>query len=600
MRGRFIGLFGLLVFLVACQGGGPPPGDTDRPRVYEVVGVPDPDRLLALAEALGLKGVAVDADGGLRYDDPRGVLRLPTQPLGQQPNPEDGGDATLERFDFDALGARQAIDEKTARERFMTALTQSGLAPEGEALAGEVRFLAADLQGTTRAEAVLGVEVSFQLALDGLPLVGPGAQVQALFETETVPTQLLYLFREVKPGPRVALLSREEAALRARGLLGLPRGLDLGKLSEPELVYYAPPLSRTGVRRIYPHYLYALVEEVAGEEVPRRRVLVPAFEGSPKVTIEHRVEAGKIVAVARVQGGTPPYRYLWTSSNGALSEEQAGKGPELIYSVEQLDGPEVLSVWVEDAEGLSAGDSVLIELSGDGAKPLVGGVVDAGSEWIGSCAGLPRAAANARGFVVTMRLAGAQIRFNYGESAAWERDFKDTGDAGVVDNADLVFYTGHANAHGFEFCSQQDDRFLRYDETRWGDGDLEWLVIAACGPLQRSAPGGAWWERWGPAFQGLHLLLGYATVTFDNTEEGLIFATVATGFPFPSLARTMREAWVRAAKETQGPEEIWSVMGVYGKNGETNYNDYFHGRGPVGPDIKGSDLGGWWIVWGPS
>jgi len=600
MRGRFIGLFGLLVFLAACQGGGPPPGDTNRPRVYEVVGVPEPDRLLALAEALGLKGVAVDADGGLRYDDPRGVLRLPTQPLGQQPNPEDGGDATLERFDFDALGARQAIDEKTARERFMTALTQSGLAPEGEALSGEVRFLAADLQGATRAEAVLGVEVSFKLALDGLPLVGPGAQVQALFETESVPTQLFYLFRELKPGPRVALLSREEAALRARGLLGLPRGLDLGKLSEPELVYYAPPLSRTGVRRIYPHYLYALVEEVAGEEVPRRRVLVPAFEGAPKVTIEHRVEAGKIVAVARVQGGTPPYRYLWTSSSGALSEEQAGKGPELIYSAEQLDGPEVLSVWVEDAEGLSAGDSVLIELSGDGAKPLVGGVVDAGSEWIGSCAGLPRAAANARGFVVTMRLAGAQIRFNYGESAAWERDFKDASDAGVVDNADLVFYTGHANAHGFEFCSQQDDRFLRYDEARWGDGDLEWLVIAACGPLQRSAPGGAWWKRWGPAFQGLHLLLGYATVTFDNTEEGLIFAAGATGFPFPSLARTVREAWVRAAKETQGPEEIWSVMGVYGKNGETNYNDYFHGRGPVGPDIKGSDLGGWWIVWGPS
>ena len=58
----------------------------------------------------------------------------------------------------------------------------------------------------------------------------------------------------------------------------------------------------------------------------------------------------------------------------------------------------------------------------------------------------------------------------------------------------------------------------------------------------------------------------------------------------------VRAAWFKAAKEQQ-PSKVQSVvMGVIGPNGLSNYNDYFWGNGPVGPDIKGSNIKGYWRV----
>jgi hypothetical protein len=56
----------------------------------------------------------------------------------------------------------------------------------------------------------------------------------------------------------------------------------------------------------------------------------------------------------------------------------------------------------------------------------------------------------------------------------------------------------------------------------WGQQDLEWVVIAACGPHQHAsfvAGGGNAFDRWRGVFDGLHLFMGYGAVTFDNEEE---------------------------------------------------------------------------------
>ncbi len=37
-------------------------------------------------------------------------------------------------------------------------------------------------------------------------------------------------------------------------------------------------------------------------------------------------------------------------------------------------------------------------------------------------------------------------------------------------------------------------------------------------------------------------------------------------------------------------------MGVYGPGGVNNYNDYFWGQGPVGPDIPRTSIQGYWRV----
>jgi len=55
---------------------------------------------------------------------------------------------------------------------------------------------------------------------------------------------------------------------------------------------------------------------------------------------------------------------------------------------------------------------------------------------------------------------------------------------------------------------------VRYTDGKWGNRDLEWLVIEACGPLRPLSDGKDVIERWGPTFAGLHILLGYATVSW--------------------------------------------------------------------------------------
>ncbi len=38
------------------------------------------------------------------------------------------------------------------------------------------------------------------------------------------------------------------------------------------------------------------------------------------------------------------------------------------------------------------------------------------------------------------------------------------------------------------------------------------------------------------------------------------------------------------------------VMGVFDVNGMSNVNDYFWGKGPVGPDIRDGAITGYWSI----
>jgi hypothetical protein len=231
--------------------------------------------------------------------------------------------------------------------------------------------------------------------------------------------------------------------------------------------------------------------------------------------------------------------------------------------------------------------------------------VDVGAEYIGVSQGLGGSQGNANGFVNTMTSKGIPVQFLWGDYAAWEQDFKDPSqggdDSNWVDDVDMTFYTGHANGDGFTFPGNNDDGFLHYNDAVWGNRDLEWLVIAACGPLQLDSGGLRWWQRWGPAFQGLHQLLGYTNVSWDNTDEGRLMAEKVLGTKilwFTIGARTVRQAWVETATEVQPSSVTWAYMVPYGPNGSSNLNDYFWGRGTTTFDIPNPS--GFIHVSGPS
>jgi hypothetical protein len=222
---------------------------------------------------------------------------------------------------------------------------------------------------------------------------------------------------------------------------------------------------------------------------------------------------------------------------------------------------------------------------------------EAGTSWIGQSGGLAGSQSNAQGFVDEWAAAGWHIDFNWGDANAWESDWRRNDDS-WVDNADFVFYTGHANMNGW-VLSKPDDGFLTFTEVGgspatpgdlWGQSDLEWATIAACGPLQDdviAAGGGDVLDRWDGAFDGMHILMGYGAITFDNTDEGRKLAQYAKG------GATIVNSWFRAAREIQpatngaaapdGPR-IWVGAMWVGKNGVDPINDHAWDFGSVSAD----------------
>jgi hypothetical protein len=124
----------------------------------------------------------------------------------------------------------------------------------------------------------------------------------------------------------------------------------------------------------------------------------------------------------------------------------------------------------------------------------------------------------------------------------------------------------------------------------WGQQDLEWTIVAACGPLQDdllAAGGGDVLDRWDGAFDGLHALMGYGAITFDNTEEGKRIVQYArSGAP-------LIDAWFRAAREIQpstngsaapdGPD-VWVGAMYVTKSGANPRSDHLWGHGSVSAD----------------
>ena len=79
--------------------------------------------------------------------------------------------------------------------------------------------------------------------------------------------------------------------------------------------------------------------------------------------------------------------------------------------------------------------------------------------------------------------------FSFGQLSAWEEDFKfETAQNGGTDNyyidaVDLALFSGHGWYTGVSFMGNHDDTWLDHTECRWGDGDLEWMLLDACRTL---------------------------------------------------------------------------------------------------------------------
>jgi hypothetical protein len=236
------------------------------------------------------------------------------------------------------------------------------------------------------------------------------------------------------------------------------------------------------------------------------------------------------------------------------------------------------------------------------------GRVDVGSEGTGPCSGLPHTGTNLASFNNQFTSRGIPVEFSWLNQNAWEQDFKDPSkggdDSDWTDHVDMTYWQGHGAPTGFSFagCSSNDDTFLANTDARWGNGDVEWMSLFTCLILEQTSGGQAWWQRWGPAFDGLHQINSFHTVSYHSKVHGGIYANYLLRSPFLWWNKPMpvRSAWAQASIDDQPGGVVWASMGAIGPGGAVNLNDYFWGKGAVGPDVPAAQKIGYWYLSGMS
>jgi len=212
-------------------------------------------------------------------------------------------------------------------------------------------------------------------------------------------------------------------------------------------------------------------------------------------------------------------------------------------------------------------------------------------------------------------------KFNRGDADAWEEHFKRESKGGTdtdwIDDVDFAYFAGHGagggfvetgvgRGGGFTFGHDANDDWVLSAapdnrEPRWGDHNLEWIVLDVCSALALKSDGEGVlytvWERWGNSdvMRGLHYILGFRTSAYDSSDRGRIFAEYLTGAR-DGVKHTIREAWRKATEDTEGS----SVQGAYLRaysSGRDTLNDHLYGFGGVSGDPDPATQGYGYLSW---
>ncbi len=214
-------------------------------------------------------------------------------------------------------------------------------------------------------------------------------------------------------------------------------------------------------------------------------------------------------------------------------------------------------------------------------------------------------------------------KFDRGDADAWEEHFKRISMGGTdvnwIDDVDIAYFAGHGAADGtiagptgvgrgggFTFgVNAHDDWVLSAipgnREPRWGDADLEWIVLDVCSALAFKSDGdGVLYticQRWANSdvMHGLHYILGFRTAAYDRCNRGRYFGEYLTGVK-DGTKHTVRCAWIKATQDT----EYSDVQGAYlraASEGSDTYCDHIYDCGWVSSDPDPATQCYWYCSW---
>ena len=450
--------------------------------------------------------------------------------------------------------------------------------------------------------------VDYRYSLGKIKTYGPGAKIKVNIGNEG---EVIGLF-SATPSPykyaEYPAYTQEEVEEVLRWKLGVP--LKNLKICDARLAYHAESCVEWR-RFMQPVYVLDVTSQITTKRKEKKEVNfemhpIPATPFSPVVAIKApsnlvEVKFGEpLVLSYMVKGGHPPYTARWESNvDGHLSNEHElnVNNLSIVHRGGRLTSHAV-KLMVTDRLGMQDTHSILVKVTPpEGVDRKVSNPKDpvdpyVGVEWCnlynGTAPDISGTDDSAKGFKNYIAgLSGWSSRFDWGNDAAWEQDFKHATASGGgtdsywVDNVQFAFFAGHGSSGNFYFGSAVDDNVMSAADARWGDGLLRWIVLHACQTMRANFE----WDVWCDAFKGLHQMFGFHTNTQGSTPPlGSRFAFWMS-FHFPPFwyAVDMQTAWEMACTECFDSSREYSVI-YAGQSGTDTHNDHLSGYGHVSPD----------------
>ncbi len=178
--------------------------------------------------------------------------------------------------------------------------------------------------------------------------------------------------------------------------------------------------------------------------------------------------------------------------------------------------------------------------------------------------------------------------FIYGNDQTAEIDFKDPTLAGrdrdYIDSVDLAYWAGHGSAYGIQFTTSNTFKSFTSSRAKWGNTDLEWIVLDTCKALRFSEGTRTVFDAWADAFRGLHMICGFHTKCTDVKSRALKFAN------YMGDRNRIINSWFVSCIRTESYKKYAAVL--YATNSGNpwipimfdTYYDHLWGFGSVGID----------------
>ena len=177
---------------------------------------------------------------------------------------------------------------------------------------------------------------------------------------------------------------------------------------------------------------------------------------------------------------------------------------------------------------------------------------------------------------------GWGLQYIWGNSDAWETDFKDASKNGadnrLVDDVDLAVWAGHgvvpgsygASDYSLIMNNQHSSYYARQGDMMLGNRDLEWFVTFTCNFTNGSM------DQIGRAATGVHQICGYSTDMTITSNAGDRFSYYAANLSLPITTAYTNYGWA-----TQNAADVNTIT-VF--RAIQDWNDHLWGFGSVGND----------------